>query len=92
MLKDIGQVRPLGDDRLNIRFEEGVEGEIDVEKITNFSEIFAPLKDENIFGQVQVNPDWGTIFWPNGADLDPDLLYSENSGQPLPEIEASSKK
>ena len=52
MLKDIVQVRPLGDDRLNIRFEEGVEGEIDVEKITNFSEIFAPLKDENIFGQV----------------------------------------
>ena len=92
MLKDIVQVRPLRDYRLIIRFEDGVEGEIDVEKITNFTGIFAPLKDKDFFSQVQVNSDWGTIFWPNGADLDPDLLYSEISGQPLPEIEILSSK
>ena len=92
MLKDIVQVRLLGDYRLKIRFEDGVEGEIDVEKITNFTGVFAPLKEKDLFSKVQVNSDWGTIYWPNGADLDPDLLYSEISGQPLPEIEILSSK
>jgi hypothetical protein len=91
MLKDIVQVKPLGDYRLAIRFEDGVAGEIDVEKIIEFSGIFAPLQDKAFFGQVQVNSEWGTIYWPNGADLDPDLLYSEISGQPLFEIEKQSK-
>ena len=33
---------------------------------------------------VQVNTEFGTICWPNGADLDPDVVYSEITGVPLP--------
>ncbi|MGD8753355.1 MAG: DUF2442 domain-containing protein [Anaerolineales bacterium] len=87
MLIDIAQVEPIGDYRLNIQFEDGVAGKIDVEKIIEFKGVFAPLKDKAFFTQVQVNSEWGTIFWPNGADLDPDLLYSEITGQPLPAFE-----
>lgn len=31
--------------------------------------------DDGIFGQVRVDEKLGTIVWPNGADLDPEVLY-----------------
>jgi hypothetical protein len=34
-----------------------------------------PLKDPAYFSQVKVDPELGTVSWPNGADLDPDVLY-----------------
>ena len=48
--------------------------------------IFEPLNDDAFFAQVRVNPETGTIEWPNGADLDPDVLYSKISGEPLPDF------
>lgn len=29
-------------------------------------------------------PEVGVVCWPNGADMDTDVLYSEVSGLPLP--------
>jgi hypothetical protein len=44
---------------------------------------FAPLEDTAYLARVRVNPDIGTICWPNGADLDPDVLYSAITGEPI---------
>ena len=84
MLKDIVEVQPLDGYRLRLRFEDGVVGEVDLEKMIQFEGIFAPLKDRATFVQVRVNPDVGTIVWPNGADLDPLVLYSQVTGAPIP--------
>jgi hypothetical protein len=84
MLKDIVQVSPLGDYRLRIRFEDGVEGVIDLEEIIPFTGVFEPLENHTYFSQVTVTPDVGTICWPNGADLDPDVLYALVTGESLP--------
>jgi hypothetical protein len=72
MLKDVVQVECLNGYRLRLRFEDGVEGVVDVSELVEF-----------YFVQVDVNPDVGTICWPNGADLDPDVLYAAITGEPI---------
>jgi len=85
-------VKPLKDFHLHLEFEDGVKGEVDIRKLVKFTRIFEPLKDETFFAKVDVNPEWGTIFWPNGADLDPDVLYSMVTGEVIPEITPMSNK
>ena len=92
MLKDIVKVKPLKDFHLYLEFEDGVKGEVDIRKPIKFKGVFEQLKDEAIFTKVKVNPEWGTIFWPNGADLDPDVLYSMVTGEEIPEISTVAKQ
>jgi hypothetical protein len=83
MLKDIVAVEALGGHRLYIRFEDGVDGEIDIRDLVEFTGVFAPLQDPAEVARVRVEPDTGTACWPNGADLDPDVLYAALSGKPV---------
>ena len=48
-----------------------------------FEGVFAPLADPDQFSAVQVSTHAGTVVWPNGADLDPDMLYAEVTGEPV---------
>jgi hypothetical protein len=83
MLKDVVGVRPLGGYRVHLRFEDGVEGDLDLGKVIEFKGIFAPLRDEQEFAKVRLHGELGTIVWPNGADLDPDVLYAAVAGEPI---------
>ncbi len=91
MLKDIVAVHPLDGYRLRLRFEDGAEGVIDVAQLVPFSGVFALLLDRHEFLSVRVNPELGTICWPSGADLDPDVLYSLVTGEALPFYEEAAK-
>lgn len=83
MLKDIVEARAAGDQKVYIRFEDGAEGVIDLRKLISFEGVFKPLEDPAEVAKVRVGPDSGTICWPNGADLDPDVLYAELTGKPI---------
>jgi hypothetical protein len=83
MLKDVVEVRALGGYRVHLRFEDGVEGELDLGRLIRFRGVFAGLEDEQEFARVRVDAGLGTIAWPNGADLDPDVLYAELTGTPI---------
>ena len=91
MLKDIVEVRHRGRYRVYIRFEDGLQGEIDLQDMIDFKGIFAPLREEREFSKVRVDSELGALVWPCGADLDPDVLYSKLSGQPLPALSASRR-
>lgn len=80
MLKDIVFVQPLTDHSLRLRFEDGAEGVVALSDLVAFKGVFAPLRDPEFFRLVTVNPELGTITWPNGADLDPDVLYARIIG------------
>ncbi|HAN47899.1 MAG: DUF2442 domain-containing protein [Nitrospira sp.] len=90
MLKDLVEAAPLDGYRVRLRFEDGIEGELDLATIIHFEGVFAPLKDLVRFRELAVHPDLGTIYWPNGADLDPVVLYTRITGAPLPKYEAKA--
>jgi len=59
-----------------LRFTDGSEGTVDLGPWINPGKgIFAELQDPAVFAQVSVDREAGTIVWPNGADLDPDMLF-----------------
>jgi hypothetical protein len=61
MLQDIIFVKPLNNYQLHLRFEDNLEGIIDLQKQIEFSGVFEPLKNPDYFAQVKVNPELGTI-------------------------------
>jgi Protein of unknown function (DUF2442) len=83
VLVDVAEVRAVGGHRLYLRFADGVEGLLDLDGIVRWEGVFAPLRDPERFAEVRVDAALGTIVWPNGADLDPDVLYATLSGRPL---------
>jgi hypothetical protein len=90
MLLDIVEAIPMDGYRLKLRFEDGVEGVVDVAKFVSFTGVFEPLRDRLQFEAVRVNPELGTVCWPCGADLDPDVLYAHVTGAPVPCLEKST--
>lgn len=79
-MHEIIQVRHLGDHRLFLRFADGAAGEIDLTDRLRFDGVFGPLRDPEQFAQVRLNAELGTIFWPGGADLCPDVLHGWLTG------------
>ena len=55
-------------------FSDGLVGEMDLLPEL-YGEVFEPLRDPAFFAQVRVDPELGTIVWPNGADFSPEYLY-----------------
>ena len=82
MYKDVTKVEPLGDLRLRLTFEGGERREVDLGELVPLDGVFEALKDPDFFRSVRVEPDVGTIVWPNGADVCPDVLYEKS--RPVP--------
>lgn len=83
MLIDIVEARAVESHRLYLRFADGVEGEVDLSGLIRWEGVFAPLQDPARFAEVRVDAELGTVVWPNGADLDPDVLYAAVTGHPV---------
>lgn len=73
MLVHVTSVRALGGYRLRLAFTDGTVGDIDLADEL-WGEVFEPLRDPALFRRVDVDPQLGTVVWPNGADLDPESL------------------
>jgi hypothetical protein len=58
-----------------VRFKDGSEGEVDL-AAELWGPVFEPLKDLSYFRQFAV-AEYGTIAWPNGADVAPEFLYEK---------------
>jgi hypothetical protein len=70
----VTRVERLGEYRLRLTFSDAVVGDIDLADEL-WGEMFEPLRDVAQFDSVRVDPELGTLVWPNGADLDPEGLH-----------------
>ncbi len=85
MFPRITNVQYIQDYILRLTFSNGEETELDfATRVRGRGGVFTPLEDVDYFAQVAVDPEARTLVWPNGVDLDPDVLYSEATGVPLP--------
>ena len=75
-LVDVTAVEVIGDHRLRLTFEDGTVGDVAFEQ-REWRGVFEPLADQAFFAQVRVDPELGTITWPNGVDMAPEPLYAE---------------
>jgi len=75
-LPEVTAAEVLGDHRLQLTFADGTTGVIDLSHLAARGPIFAPLRDPDYFARVRVDPEGGTIVWPNGADVAPETLYA----------------
>jgi hypothetical protein len=75
MMIRIRAADPLEAFRVRLTFSDGSQKIVDLEPYLH-GPIFGPLRaDPHLFRSVRVDPELGTIVWPNGADIDPDVLY-----------------
>jgi len=72
----IASVEPLEGLRVRLLFTDGTKRELDLTPYLR-GPVFETLKrDPALFRAVRVDEELGTIVWPNGADLCPDVLYA----------------
>jgi hypothetical protein len=71
----IRSVEVIRDFSVRLEFTDGSEKTVDLAPYLR-GPIFEPLRaDAKLFGAVRVDPELGTIVWPNGADICADVLY-----------------
>ena len=74
-MKRVTNVTPGKDYSVKLTFTDGTTGVVDLAPwIEGRRGVFAALQDRTFFARVAVDRDAGTIVWPNGADLCPDVL------------------
>jgi Protein of unknown function (DUF2442) len=93
LLHDIVEARHLGGHRLWLRFDDGLQGEVDLYQVVgDFPGVLSALLDPAFVAQVRVHPEFGTITWPGDLDLDPVVLYCAVKGIPVPTYDRGGRR
>jgi hypothetical protein len=75
-------VAVVGDHVLRLLFSDGTAGDVDF-SAERWTGVLEPLNDPACFAQGSVDPEAGTIVWPDGIDLAPEPLYEQAKDHPL---------
>jgi hypothetical protein len=63
---------------MRLLFDDGVVRDIQYVAGQVTGSMVAPLEDPDYFAQVRVDAEAGTVVWPNGLDLAPEVLHGDN--------------
>ena len=82
MIVHVTAAKVVGPHALELLFDDGLSKRINLRREL-YGPVFEPLRDQAYFARVAVDPNLGTVTWPNGADFAPDFLYHYES-EPQP--------
>jgi uncharacterized protein DUF2442 len=72
----VTEVEPLEGLRIRATFSDGAVKEIDLSDLLAAGGVFTSIYERpDVFEQVAVNHESGTVEWPGEVDLDPEVLY-----------------
>jgi hypothetical protein len=74
-LNDVTGIEYRGGHVYRIRFDDGLEGDVDFSDYVGRGPVFEAFADLSFFQSARVEA--GTITWPNGADIAPETLYEK---------------
>jgi hypothetical protein len=74
MVLRINSADDVGPHALTLVFNDGTQKTVDVLPLLT-GPVFEPLRDDEQFARVRLDPVCGTVVWPNGADFAPEALY-----------------
>jgi Protein of unknown function (DUF2442) len=72
---------------LELTFADGLTGEVEVID-RMWGPVFVEARTPEGFAAVRVDPECGTVVWPNEVDLAPDTLYLRVKTGTWPELDA----
>ncbi len=84
MYYDVVEARHIEGYKLELVFETGKRGTVDLQPYTKKGGVFGWFSEMDYFKQFYVNKEIGTLCWPDGVDIAPETLYHEATGGPLP--------
>lgn len=78
-LVEVTSVQVLAGYQLRLGFSDGLVRDVDLEqRLRDGGPVFRPIYDDpKLFAQVRVDPELGTIVWPNDADMAPEVLHHD---------------
>lgn len=62
---------------MRLLFADGVVRDVQYHPGEAHGSLLAPLDDSEYFAQVRVDSEAGTVCWPNGLDLAPEVLHGD---------------
>jgi len=72
-LNSVTEIKYVDGRTYRVRFDDGLEGNVDLSPYVGDGPVFGPLADPAFFRKARI--EGGTIAWPNGADIAPETLY-----------------
>lgn len=72
-------VEPLDGHWIRVTFDDGAVKDVDLSQVLAAGRVFAPIYERReVFEQVGVNAESGTVEWPGQVDLNPEVLYGRH--------------
>jgi hypothetical protein len=82
MLFEVTGARYVKDYEIELHFEDGASGTVDLEHHMEHGTILEQLRDKDLFQNFKV--EYGTVTWKNGElDIAPETLYTEATGREI---------
>ena len=92
MRYDIKEARHIDGYKIEIGFEDGKNGIVDLQSYLKKGGMFSRFSDFEYFKNFHINKELCALCWADGLDIAPEVLYHEATKQPLPVWMSSGDK